>query len=193
MKDNECPVCSQNTNNIFYTNKNGCNYFACEACGYIFIDEHTPTTNYPKNALRRKYKFFQYFRDYRSNRNWLWAMSDALWISKYINPKNINNPQALSVGCAYAHDLFNLRKLGWGVTGIDFDNDFALRAKRQHNIDVIIDSFEEHNFKSKFDLVMFIGVVPYIDDIKETIKKTYDGLNSGGYIMINSRSIDYSQ
>jgi len=190
---NKCIVCGEKDNNIFYTNKNSTSYFMCDNCGYIFIDGNALQISYPKNALKNKSKYFENFRDYRSNKNWIWAISDALWISKYVNPEKYNNPQALSVGCAYAHDLNELRKVGWNVTGLDHDIDFAERAKRQHNIDVITDSFEKHDFESELNLVMFVGVIPYIHEIQEAIKKTYDILGNDGYLMINSRSVDFSQ
>jgi hypothetical protein len=191
LAGDQCIVCNGERNPEFFVNSKGYKYYRCKSCQCIYIDNNTEEDSYPKNALKENISFI---RDYRCNRLWVWAISDSLWIQDYIKSTDfIDGGSALSVGCAYAHDLYELRKKGWEVLGLDHDADFVDRVKLQHGISVVNSSIEKAKFNKKFDLIILMGVLPYIYDIKRTFKKINSLLNDGGYLVIGSRSVDFNR
>lgn len=192
LSGNECPVCFTLSEKVFHTNRKKYNYYRCAKCECVFIENKTPQDPYPVNALTPERQRSGFFRDFRSNRNWVWGNSDVKWISSYAKHFNLGDqPKALSIGCAYGHDLYNLKKMGWNVLGLDHDESFRVRAKIQHGVEVIHSTFEDAKFDSPFNLVMMAGVVPYVYGINEVIGKVNAILTDNGFIYIAIRNMDW--
>jgi SAM-dependent methyltransferase len=111
---------------------------------------------------------------------------------KFLSKKS----KILDVGCGSGELVIDLLKLGFDAEGIDFSESMIKKAKRQamknkvEKNKFIYDSFFDHSFNSKFDLICANGFIEYIseDQLKQFLKKTHNLLSKNGILIINSRN-----
>ena len=102
----------------------------------------------------------------------------------------------LDVGCGSGELVIGLSKLGFDAQGIDFSESMIKKAKLQATKNkvkknkFICDSFFDHSFDDKFDLICANGFVEYIseDQLKQFLKKTHNLLSKNAILIINSRN-----
>lgn len=111
---------------------------------------------------------------------------------KFLSKKN----KILDVGCGSGELVIDLSKLGFDAQGIDFSESMIKKAKHQamknkvEKNKFICDSFFDHSFKDKFDLICANGFIEYISEnqFKQFLKKTRQLLSKNGILVINSRN-----
>ena len=189
---NQCPVCDRAEGREYYRNPLGNTYYRCGGCGCVFIDNTVAVAPYPVDALDSARQRGGFAADLRSNKLWTYGRSHARWLLDYLADARLSSPpSALSVGCAFGHDLRELADAGWRVLGIDHDQSFAVRARHQHGLEVVHGYFEQVDFAQRFDLVIMASVVPYLEDINRVMAKAASLVNPGGHLFISIRDMDY--
>ena len=182
---NEVPLCFERKSGERYHRRN---------CGIVFIDNAIPVNHYPVNALSEKRQRAGFIWDYRSNKLRSIARSHTRWILNHLENRPLPcQPRALSVGCAYAHDLYELHRSGWQVLGVDRDASFRERARRQYGIEVRTNFFEDLETDFQFDLVIMASVLPYLSGVTRVMDRLSSLVRPGGWLFITKRNIDHCE
>ncbi|QLA20630.1 class I SAM-dependent methyltransferase [Desulfolutivibrio sulfoxidireducens] len=186
-----CPLCGARDVPLCFERESGERYHQC-GCGMVFLANGTPECHYPVDALSEKMRRCGFFWDYRGNKLRSIAQSHMRWVLSRLRGQELSHPpRALSVGCAYGHDLYELKKAGWRVLGVDHDASFAERARRQHGIEVKTAFFEALDLGEDFDLVILASVLPYLTDIRASLRRLEQLTRPGGCVFITTRDIDH--
>ena len=80
---------------------------------------------------------------------------------------------------------------GHNVLGLDVSKFFVDYAVKNHGIDMIHASFQEHDFETKkFDAILFFGAIMNVSDPRKFLEKIFTLLKPGGQLHINYISSD---
>lgn len=112
------------------------------------------------------------------------------WYHKqFIQDGKIYGEKLLDVGCGIGVFLKEVQRLGYMVTGIDFDKENVKIAKEQFCVrEVFCNTLEE--FVSsypnrKFDIITFFEVLEHIENPNTFVELVKKALKSGGYIALS--------
>ncbi len=92
--------------------------------------------------------------------------------------------KVLEVGCSTGLLLSLLKSKGWDVLGIEVSKK-AAEVAWDRGIEVIVDTFEEANITTKFDLIIFNHTLEHLDDPINVLKKAKSKLSDGGLLYID--------
>ncbi len=193
LAPDQCPICAAGKAPVRYRRAGGETYHQCGDCGLVFIANGSPENPYPVNALSSEARRGGFCSDFRSNKLWNYAKGHVEWILGYLGHFPLpDRPSALSVGCAYGHDLAELARRGWDVLGVDHDESFAERARNQHGIEIRTGFFERLELKGQWDLVLLASVLPYLSDIDAVMSRVRSLTRPGGFVFITVRNVDWN-
>lgn len=105
-------------------------------------------------------------------------------IKKSIKKYFYDSKTVLDLGCGTGAYLINFSEQA-SLTGIDLNESFLIEAKRKiPSLKTIYGNFLKVNLENKYDLIVAIGVLMYIEpsSIANFFKKLSTSLNSGGKI-----------
>ncbi len=98
--------------------------------------------------------------------------------------------KVLDIGCGAGEFIFELKKRGCEVWGVDFDRGAIKIAKQRFNLENVYSlSFEEFFQKKnlpKFDVITFFEVIEHLDNPLEFIKNIKKILKPGGKIVLSA-------
>jgi len=104
----------------------------------------------------------------------------------------VSEGKLLDIGCGSGDWLSYMAKLGWNVSGVDFDPK-AVSAARQQGLNVHLGSVEAQNFAANsFDAILLNQVIEHVPDPITTLKECARILKRGGKLLLytpNSSSI----
>jgi 2-polyprenyl-3-methyl-5-hydroxy-6-metoxy-1,4-benzoquinol methylase len=100
----------------------------------------------------------------------------------------------LDVGCGSGEWLISMRKRGWRVEGVDFDEN-AIKVARQMGLEICRGSLEQQNFPANsFDAVTLNHVIEHVPDPIQTLAECGRILKPGGKLVLctpNSLSLGH--
>jgi 2-polyprenyl-3-methyl-5-hydroxy-6-metoxy-1,4-benzoquinol methylase len=106
----------------------------------------------------------------------------------------VPNGRLLDVGCGSGEWLLFMRRLGWDVEGIDFD-ERAVNAAAQNGLKVRCGALEKGGFPAEsFDAVVLNHVIEHVPDPLATLKECSRVLRPGGKVVLftpNSSSLGH--
>ena len=105
-------------------------------------------------------------------------------IQKYVKKGCI-----LDIGCGRGLFLKVMRKNGWNVTGVEFDEETALSASKAYNIDVITQESIHNLPDESFDVITLYHVLEHLDNPAAVIHTCKRLLREGGLIVISVPNI----
>lgn len=95
-----------------------------------------------------------------------------------------NGGHLLDIGCGNGALLDLAQRLGWQVTGLDFDPAAVANARRR-GLRVLLGGVEEHGFTDgTFDLVVMNHVIEHLPDPVSTLRHCRRILASGGALLV---------
>jgi len=98
--------------------------------------------------------------------------------------------ELLDVGCGSGRFLAEAQKLGFKVTGTDFDVTAVESAKTRYGIADVhamsLEVFAQEFRERKFDVITCFAILEHVDDIKGFLATTKSLLKPGGYIVIST-------
>jgi 2-polyprenyl-3-methyl-5-hydroxy-6-metoxy-1,4-benzoquinol methylase len=100
----------------------------------------------------------------------------------------------LDVGCGDGSFLDSMRKLGWKVTGFEFDPKAALIARERFDLEVFVGQLEDISFSTNFDAITLSHVIEHVPDPRALLRRCFQLLTDGGKLAIttpNVRSIGH--
>lgn len=109
-------------------------------------------------------------------------------LKKFIQFENLKN--GLDVGTASGNFLkvCDVEKID--VEGIEPSKWMVDNLKKNTQLTVFNGSFENFKFKKKYDIIFFWDVLEHVYNLKLTINKVNEILNSDGYLVINAPDYD---
>lgn len=196
MLNRICEVC-QSTENKFLFRQNfseidgaklisGYDVVVCRQCGFSFasnIPQQEAFDNYYKELSKYEYQE-------RGGRESLYDLKRFENISNTIHrqllkQKNSFSSRILDIGCSTGRLLKLLKDKGYThVFGLDPSPVCARLAKKLYDIDVFIDSLFTFKTEVKFDVIILIGVLEHIKDLRLAIKNIQNLLSSNGLVYL---------
>jgi|SaaInlStandDraft_5_1057022.scaffolds.fasta_scaffold31852_2 2-polyprenyl-3-methyl-5-hydroxy-6-metoxy-1,4-benzoquinol methylase len=106
---------------------------------------------------------------------------DKKWITKFIDQGKV-----LDVGCSGGQFLSHFNSKRWNRFGIDVDEEAVRLAKSKFKINARVGDLFELEFRDKFDLILFRGVIEHFSDPMKALKKCSTILKKNGYLFITA-------
>jgi len=106
-------------------------------------------------------------------------------IKKIKETLNLSNKKILDVGTANGTFVKACLINNLEAEGIEPSKWLVDHGKANDNLDLHCGSFEEFNFKKKYDFIFFWDVLEHVFDLRITKNKILNILNDNGYLVIN--------
>lgn len=183
----KCNVCGKNQKLFFLYNK--FKYFKCKKCGLVTTtpipSEEIILQHYKNRFLNGNYSLLiKYDNEYKK------VYMDFIHIIKNVLKKeklSAKKMEALDIGCFTGSFLLLLKKIGFGVTGLELQQDaVTIAKKRLHNRVFTVDIMTDKLPNKKYDLVSMLGLIEHVKNPTLLIKKTKSLLNENGLIIIQT-------
>jgi len=131
--------------------------------------------NYPFGKKNLRYKFIHYPLYLRIRKKF----------KKTLNvPKYIKNGKVLEIGCSYGTYLFQLKKIGWDVKGIELSKKAVDHGKNKLNLDILNLDIQDFESEEKFDIIYLRMVLEHVESPKIVLKKCYSLLKPYGKLVL---------
>lgn len=95
----------------------------------------------------------------------------------------------LEIGCGSGGNLERISKLGWEVTGTDFDKKAVEVARKKGLVVYLSEEFNKLN-KSQFDVILLSHVIEHIGKPKAFLQNLNVNLNKNGYLVVLTPNVD---
>jgi 2-polyprenyl-3-methyl-5-hydroxy-6-metoxy-1,4-benzoquinol methylase len=189
LVDVECPICKSGKKlTISERDKYGFNleFSVCKDCGHLF-----QSRRYDLKSLKSFYENDFSFLDQGFTKKqkfifedlYTYAENDLTKILSKIPKEKINN--ILEIGCNNGGALMHFKEQGKTTKGIDLDPK-AISYGKKMGLDIEINSIEQFETDTKYDLIYLISVLEHIPNLRESTKKISKLLSPGGYLFIKA-------
>lgn len=131
--------------------------------------------NYPYGNSNLRYKSIHYPLYLRIRKK----LKKTLVIPNYIE-----NGKILEIGCSYGNYLFQLKKLGWDVKGIELTKDAVEHGKNKLGLDILNIGIQDFESEEKFDIIYLRMVLEHVESPKLVLKKCYSLLKPHGKLVL---------
>ncbi len=119
------------------------------------------------------------------------AWRDTQLANNFYIPK-IDNGNFLDIGCGAGNAMYKMKRLGWNVVGLDFDEN-AVKASKEIGLNVINGSLLEQSFPdNNFDAILMNHVIEHMDNPLKIIEECKRILKENGILVMitpNAKSI----
>ncbi|MEI6748860.1 MAG: class I SAM-dependent methyltransferase [Bacteroidota bacterium] len=183
----KCTVCNSENSELAFI-KGEYRILHCSDCDHLFTDLLLT----PKKVVEiYSDSYFKDggagYEDYTVEKDMLIHRGEyyADKLSKFIAPGKV-----LDIGAASGFILKGFENRGWKGTGIEPNKSMADYGKNIVGVNIIKGSFECYKSVEKFDLIILIQVIAHLYNLNSSIKKIYDYLNPGGFLLIETWNKD---
>lgn len=174
-----CTVCNYEAD--LYRELSEVIIYYCNNCKHFFTDQE---------SIKNKEDYStEYFTE--RHPNWFQNPDLKLWnyILKYIKKINLKSPSVIDVGCGNGDFLRYLKQRSKDIhfTGIDYKKNLS-----EDRINFLSGDFFNTEFKEKFDVVISLGVIEHIWDVKTYALRLSQLCKKDGLIVVmtpNSASL----
>lgn len=138
--------------------------------------------NCDQNLMHRSFENKEYF---------LWLAENRGITKHFLNNPPHENPKGLKlldVGCGTGGFLIEAEKLGYKVTGVDFDDEQIKIAKRFGLNDVYVGdviNFLNVN-QGKYDVITGFEIIEHLDKPREFLRAIHGALKPDGYLCLST-------
>jgi SAM-dependent methyltransferase len=183
-----CPVCGSGERRLIYRQRfwdgpmgDGYDVVVCTDCGAGYADK------IPSQAEMDRYYAEQskYTNDQSDGTESPWDLKRFEATAGQIIPHlKKHDTRILDIGCATGGLLSVLKKRGFAnLLGVDPSPVCAALAGRLHDVEVKVATLAQlSNWKERFDLIMMVGVLEHLHNVKEAISILSGLLNPGGIL-----------
>lgn len=179
---------------LVYTNpqptKDSMSFFYPNSAGYFI-----PTVNKESGSFKKKIKniilheYYNYFPNKKRNA-FLKAILLPFYLITYRNlkisglPYFVKNGKLLDIGCSYGGFLFEMKKLGWQVKGIELNKKAAEWGKINFGLEILYTDIDHFKTNEKFDVITMRMVLEHVYSPKEVLEKVKSLLKPNGTLII---------
>ena len=153
----------------FINNKERLNVFRRKDILTNFFD-------YPLSKKNKITKVIQYPNYFRIKRKW----KNTLLIPPYIQ-----NGYILEVGCGYGGYLYQLKRLGWNVKGLELNKKAVDFGIKKYKLDILNQSIEDFQSDRLFDIIYLQMVLEHVKSPKMVLNKCVSLLKPNGILMFS--------
>ncbi len=193
-----CPVCLRDSSKFkyledYHLDGQILSLFECSLCGVKFWQ---PFKN-PGPAWYQNCKQNLMHRDYQDKEYFLWLAENRGITKHFLKSPPSGNPKGLKlldVGCGTGGFLLEAEKLGYQVTGVDFDREQTKVAKsfglKNVYAEDVVNFLNKHT--GEFDVITGFEIIEHLDNPREFLKAISGALKPGGFLCLstpNSRRI----
>lgn len=173
----QCPICCERSGLNLIEVWKEYKLYNCPSCDVVFSD---PMKN-PGSEWYEESEMYMMGKVLHQKIAW--------YHNQFLQEKKVYGEDLLDVGCGTGIFLKESQRLGYKVTGIDFDRENISIAQEHFGLrDVFSVTLEEliasHQNK-KFDVITFFEVLEHIDNPGNFIKLIKTGLKAGGHIALS--------
>lgn len=177
------------------------NIVKCRKCGLIYIDprpknigKYYPADYIPHNLPRVDFfeslfcRLMNSERYYKKDKN-IFDQFLARVFDKIYNPIPYSHfGRILDLGCGSGINLYNLKKRGWDVYGLDISKNAVNFARNELNLkNVCVGTIESKKYPdSFFDVILLNHVIEHLSDPKRTLVEIKRVLKRGGLLLITT-------
>ena len=106
-------------------------------------------------------------------------------------PRFKGDGRALDIGIGAGTYAGTLKRLGWNVTGVEFDPITAENTARRYQLEVFCGTLEDAQFESNsFDFVSMFHVIEHLPDPLATLRACYRVMRPGAVLMVATPNYD---
>ena len=163
-------------------------FYECKICKHIFAKHYFDIKKlYSKQYLDLTYKNesglnkrFKYIVNLSSK------LSDNKKRAERINNLFLKKKKLtlLDVGSGLGVFLYEMRKKGWKVNGIEMDKRYSDYCKKKHNLNVFKKNLSQLKTKKKFDLISFNKILEHVSQPHKLLKMAKKFLKKDGIIYV---------
>lgn len=183
----KCTVCNSENSELAFM-KNEYSILHCSDCDHLY----TKLNLTPKKVdIIYSDGYFKDggtgYEDYTVEKDMLIRRGEyyADKMSRFMVPGKI-----LDIGAAAGFILKGFENKGWQGTGIEPNKSMAEYGNNIVGVNIKKGSFECVRLEDKFDLIILVQVIAHLYNLNSSIKKIYDSLNPGGYLLIETWNKD---
>ncbi|MFA7301084.1 MAG: class I SAM-dependent methyltransferase [Candidatus Shapirobacteria bacterium] len=99
-------------------------------------------------------------------------------------PQFVANGKLLDIGCSYGHFLYEMKQIGWNVTGIETNDKAVNWGKKNLNLNIIKGKIEDNLITEKFDVITMRMVLEHVLSPTATLKIVHNLLKPNGTLII---------
>lgn len=108
----------------------------------------------------------------------------------YMFLNDLTPGRVLDVGCGSGEFLFRMHRLGWSVTGVDFDGEAIANAKTKYGFDLLHTDLAEARFPdNSFDAVTMNHVIEHVPEPAELLAEIKRVLKPGGRLVATTPNV----
>lgn len=189
-----CPICNCAENDLLYTQRfsegfsglllDGYKVVACKQCGFTYADE-IPAQKEFDDYYEALSKYEQSTVSLQISETEKKRFYDIASIISSWSPKR--DVKILDIGCANGDLLNELKSFGFtNLTGLDPSPQCSRNALDMHGLEVMTGTISTlpQIAKTKYDLIIMVGVVEHIKDLSVSLSLIQSVLESNGEIFI---------
>jgi SAM-dependent methyltransferase len=106
-------------------------------------------------------------------------------------PEFRGSGRALDIGTGNGVYAATLKRLGWDVTGVEFDPEAARNTSERHGLRVLACTLEDARFDDEtFDFISMFHVIEHLHDPVATLREVRRVLKTGGQLMLRTPNFD---
>jgi len=170
-----CPICCKSTDQNFIEKIGEYELYHCISCDVVF-------SNPMRNPGEEWYKKIYILRNHGVETKLSWSHKQFL---KY---KPIPGGRLIDIGCGDGFFLYEAKKIGYKVTGIDFDKEAIEKGKKLYGLsELYSDNLENFllNCSGKFDIITLFDVLEHSENPVKLIEDINKILKLNGVIIIS--------
>lgn len=190
----KCYLCGKENQKIMF--KDGIYKLCrCNSCSFVEVFPKLPPNEIIKIYSEEYFcsknaKNYGYLNYLEEGENYLLTFRNRLRLLERLIRLN-KDKKALEVGFAYGFFLLACEERGFSnLTGIEVAKvGWEYGKNHLKHSDLILGQIEDIK-KEKFDYIFLWDIIEHIYDPKKTIKKCYELLNDGGYLIIETQNVN---
>lgn len=193
----KCGICGSGNSGLLYK-KRGIetgflyNIVRCRECGFVYVSPRLTS-----NSLLKLYDKDYYHKEnfikqatFDEREKGIETEKISLIESVQCRKKFQKGQTLLDVGCGLGGLLYDAKRVGYKVTGIEWSDD-AYNYLRNRGLDVYLGEFENIDLGGKkFDVITAIAVLEHMRNPMPFFEKVSDCLNKGGIFYYVTASRD---
>jgi SAM-dependent methyltransferase len=176
-----CPLCASPA--PFFMHKNGCDIFACTACGLAFVYPVPDTAGvYTRDYFSGATHGFGYV-NYDSDKG---PMAPTLrGYLRAIAPLAPQRATLLDVGAATGVFISLAQHHGFDARGVEL-SEYAAQEARQKGLAVATGTLADLPASERFDVITMLDVIEHVPDPRRDIGLARERLQDGGVLAIST-------
>ena len=171
-----CPVCCEAIASEAVDRYGGYQLYQCPGCDLMFWDPmKSPEAEYYETMYEASPELVSF------------KAVKILWPQKrFLMEAPAKGGELLDIGCGFGDFLYEAKKNGYAVSGLDFSPEFINIARQRFGLERLHvatpEDFISQNPDSRYDVVTFFEVLEHLDNITGFLSLVKKLLKPGGYV-----------